>query len=222
MKSFRQLTQQLGPWWRLQGLSRALSSNPLLSFHKSEASARHLKHAVKLAGSRAIWRNLRRVSPKQIVDALLHPQTMRRKARHHNTVPPRLLLAIAIVSLTSTIGYRFYNEPQLRAEAIAPQTLRAPDSAAVIDTKTTDENRKAARNGAIPVLMIDPSVNQEIYQSFQRLLDEGTELRQLAGAFPFVETNLLSIITQRYIRQAPASEWQAVLNAVGRSGPGSR
>ncbi|HEY9645571.1 MAG TPA: HDIG domain-containing metalloprotein [Chroococcidiopsis sp.] len=218
MKSFRQLTQQLGQWWHSQGLRKALSLNPLLSLHKSEVSARHLRHAVKVAGSRATWRNLRRVSPKKILVALLHPQTMRRKARHHNTVPPRVLLAIAVISLTSTIGYRFYNEPQLRAEAIAPQTLRAPDSVAVIDTKTTDENRKAARNGAVPVLMIDQSVNQEIYQSFQRLLDEGTELRQIAGAFPFVETSLLSINTQRYIRQAPEAEWQALLSAVNRSG----
>jgi hypothetical protein len=122
-----------------------------------------------------------------------------------------------VISLTSAIGHRFYNEPKLDVDTIAPQTLRAPQSARVEDTKTTEASREAARTGAIPVLMVDQAVNQEIYQSLQRWLDRGDELRQQAGVFPFVPTSTLSEATQQYLRQAEEWEWRAVLAAVSGS-----
>ncbi|WP_228035047.1 HD family phosphohydrolase [Oculatella sp. LEGE 06141] len=138
----------------------------------------------------------------------------RRKSRHDQARSnSTAVLILAVLSLTSAIGYRFYNDPQLAAETIAPQTLRAPESARVVDVRSTENNRKAARTGSVPVLMIDESVNQEIYQSLQRLIEQGNELRQRAGAFPFVETSTLSTTTQQHLRQAAEWEWREAIAA---------
>lgn len=121
-----------------------------------------------------------------------------------------VLLLMAIVLLTSAIGHRFYNEPQLAVNTIAPQTLIAPASAQVEDTKTTAEYRLAARTGSIPVLMVDETVNQEIEQTLQRYLDQGTELRSIAGSLPFVLPSDLSTQAQHYLRQATDADWQMI------------
>ncbi|MBW4514445.1 MAG: HDIG domain-containing protein [Timaviella obliquedivisa GSE-PSE-MK23-08B] len=121
------------------------------------------------------------------------------------------MLAIAILSLTSAIGYRFYDEPQLAVGTIAPQTLKAPATVRIIDQYTTEANRKAARTAGVSVLMIDKPINQEIYQTLQTLLQEGDDLRQQVGKLPFVEPSLLSTTAQRYLRQAPEWQWQATI-----------
>jgi hypothetical protein len=149
------------------------------------------------------------------------PHSPKRKHRSRRSLQPHLLFLIAVVILTSAIGYRFYNDPQLAVGTVAPQTLRAPESVVIEDTQTTEENRKAARTGAIPVLVIDQSVNQEIYQALQRLLDEGDDLRNDAGPFPFVETHSLSTEVQRYLRQTSDADWQTILNDVNQVAPAS-
>lgn len=141
-------------------------------------------------------------------------QVHKRKGRHRDFSTPRVILVTTVISLTSAVGYQFYNEPQLAVGTAAPQTLRAPDSASIEDKKTTEDNRHAARMGAIPVLMVDNTVNAEIYQSLQRFLDEGDELRQSAGAFPFVETSVLSTTVQQYLRQTSDKQWLAVTDIV--------
>lgn len=151
------------------------------------------------------------------LQTILRPTVARRKTQDGDRIQPPVFFVIAVVSLTSAIGYRLYNEPQLGVGTTAPQTLRAPSSARVIDTKTTEASRKAARTASIPVLMIDQSVNREIYQTLQRLLDRGDEVRETAGAFPFVETSVLSTETQQYLRQAEEQEWRAVVTAVGET-----
>ncbi|HEY9659024.1 MAG TPA: HDIG domain-containing metalloprotein, partial [Allocoleopsis sp.] len=57
--------------------------------------------------------------------------------------------------------------------------------------------------------------------SLQRLLDRGTELRQTAGAFPFVETAVISTPAQQYLRQSQEWEWRMVLAAVTGDAPNS-
>jgi hypothetical protein len=111
------------------------------------------------------------------------------------------------------MGNRFYNQPKLDVGKAAPQTIRAPRSASVEDTKTTEEKRKAARTGSIPILMLDNSLTQKIYQDLQQSLDKAEELRQKGGSFPFAETTVLSDSTQRYLRQTQEWEWQAILAA---------
>uniref|UniRef100_A0ACD5GXL2 Uncharacterized protein n=1 Tax=Desertifilum tharense IPPAS B-1220 TaxID=1781255 RepID=A0ACD5GXL2_9CYAN len=104
-----------------------------------------------------------------------------RNKRLNYKAHPSVLVAIAVVSLTSTIGYRFYNAPKLDVGTIAPETLFAPDDARVEDTKSTEERRKQERTGVIPVLMLNQVVNQEIYRELYNLLSRGTQLRLSAG-----------------------------------------
>ena len=121
------------------------------------------------------------------------------------------LLVVAVVSLTGTMGHRFYNQPKLDVGTKAPQTIKAPASASIPDRKTTEEQRKEARTGAVPVLAIDPSADRHIYQEIQKFLARGNELRQLAGPFPFVSIEVLSTAVQSYLRQCQEWEWRAVL-----------
>ena len=149
--------------------------------------------------------------PNQIIPFLLKPSaTQHRFLRRRRSQPP-LVLAIAILSLTSAIGYRFYNEPQLAVGTIAPQSLKAPATVRVIDQHTTETNRKAARTAGVPVMMIDQSINQKIYQTLLTLLQEGDNLRHQAGKLPFVEPSMLSTTAQRYLRQAPEWQWQGTI-----------
>ncbi len=197
MKSFRSLTRQFVQWKQSQALLLGLGQQLQdLARQILELIQTYLRPAVILAYMR---------SPVQF---------QRKRAAVNGRVQQLVLLLTAILLLTSAIGYRFYNEPQLGAETIAPQTLRAPSSAKVVDAKTTDANRKAARIAAVPVLMIDQSANQDIYRSLQRLLERGDKLRQQAGAFPFLDTSVLSTHTQRYLRQTEEWNWRMALASV--------
>ncbi|NEO91582.1 MAG: HD family phosphohydrolase, partial [Moorea sp. SIO3G5] len=122
-----------------------------------------------------------------------------------------VMWTLAVVSLTSVMGGRFYNQPQLDVDTVAPQTVRAPFDALVEDSKTTAERRKEAQRGAQPVLMIDQSVTERISQNLEKSLDAVEELRTKSGVFPFVKTDVLSIPTQRYLRQSKEWEWRAIL-----------
>ena len=124
------------------------------------------------------------------------------------------IFVVAVVSLSSTIGYRLYNEPQLAVGTLSPRTLRAPEAASIEDAETTESDRQSARIGAIPVLQVDTTVNQRIYQQIQGLLEEGEALRNQAGTFPVVSPSILSTATQRNLRQVSEAEWQAVFNQV--------
>ncbi len=124
---------------------------------------------------------------------------------------PQVVWLMAVVSLTGVMGNRFYNQPKLNVGTLAPQTIRAPYTVRVEDAKTTEEKRKAARTGSIPVLMLDNSTTQKVYQELQQSLDKSEILRQKVGRFPFTETTFLSDSTQRYLRQTQEWEWLAIL-----------
>ena len=135
------------------------------------------------------------------------------KHRKHKSRPPVMWL-VAVVSLTSAMGNRFYNQPKLDVGTNAPQTIRAPYPASVEDTQTTEEKRKAARTGAVPVLMFDHSLTQDLVQAIEQSLERVEELRQMCGPYPFAEVTILSEATQRYLRQITEQEWQAILAQV--------
>jgi len=128
---------------------------------------------------------------------------------------PKVALIMAVITLTSTIGHRFYNQPKLDVGTIAPATIRAPRDAKVEDTKTTEAKQKAARRGLLPVLMVNPSINNQIYQELQREIEQITQTRRIAGQFPF--TSALSTATQTYLRNCPESEWQTILAALNNA-----
>ncbi|MDF5734133.1 MULTISPECIES: HD family phosphohydrolase [unclassified Nostoc] len=128
-----------------------------------------------------------------------------------------VILAITVVSLTGVIGHKLYNQTQLQIGNPAPQTIRAPYTASIEDQKKTEAERKAVSNRSLQMLMVDVGINKQINGNLQQLLNDGNEIRALAGAFPFFDPVILSISTQRYLRSCPDSEWQALLVAIENS-----
>ncbi|MBE9107153.1 HD family phosphohydrolase [Nostoc cf. edaphicum LEGE 07299] len=128
-----------------------------------------------------------------------------------------VILAIAVVSLTGIIGHKLYNQTQLKVGQPAPQTITAPYTASIEDQKKTEAERKAVSTKSLQVLMLDARINEKINENLQQLLDDGNEIRAVAGAFPFFAPVVLSISTQRYLRSCSESEWQALLSAVENS-----
>lgn len=129
------------------------------------------------------------------------------------------MFVLAVVSLTSVMGNRFYNQPTLDVGRDAPYTIRARFDASVEDTKTTEEKRKEAQTGSFPVLMLDKSLTQEIDQNLQQSLDKIDQWREMSGSFPFVPTSVLSAATQQYLRHSEAWEWQAIVAFVEDNAP---
>ncbi|MEQ9487005.1 HD family phosphohydrolase [Coleofasciculus sp. F4-SAH-05] len=130
-----------------------------------------------------------------------------------------VMFVLAVVSLTSVMGNRFYNQPTLDVGRDAPYTIRARFDASVEDTKTTEEKRKEAQTGSFPVLMLDKSLTQEIDQNLQQSLDKIDQWREMSGSFPFVPTSVLSAATQQYLRHSEAWEWQAIVAFVEDNAP---
>jgi len=197
LQFFQSLTQQLHKWrQRHQSLRQHFSSKPLVGSQPNVVPASELERQSSIRKSPHILS----VCVKE-----LHSIRKNRSAA---------IFIIAVVSLTSVMGQRFYHQPKLDVGTIAPQTIKAPTANSVEDTKSTEANRKAARRDLVPVLMLDFRVNQQIAQELQKQLDTGNELRQIAGTFPWVSTAILSTSTQRYLRTCPEAEWQAVLAIV--------
>ncbi|MBW4563135.1 MAG: HD family phosphohydrolase [Mojavia pulchra JT2-VF2] len=122
-----------------------------------------------------------------------------------------VILAIAVVSLTGVIGDKLYNQPMLKVGAVAPQTIKAPYTASIEDQKKTEAQRKAASKNSLPMLMVDVQINEHIEQNLRQLLDEGDEIRAIAGPFPFFDTLILSVSSQHYLRACTETEWQNLL-----------
>ncbi|RUT04325.1 HDIG domain-containing protein [Dulcicalothrix desertica PCC 7102] len=127
------------------------------------------------------------------------------------------MFVFVVLSLSSGLGYRFYNQPKLDVGKIAPQTLTAPSSAHVEDVKTTEERRRETRSGTLAVWVVDPEINQQIHSYLQQLLATGALIRDKLGNFPLTKTTVLSTATQIYLRQAPESQWQTVLQTLEKN-----
>ncbi|AOX03751.1 hypothetical protein BJP34_33835 [Moorena producens PAL-8-15-08-1] len=208
MKTFNSLTQ---PITQLRRTSQHLRS--FLGFNSSSAA--------KSSVSQSQQENLKG-QPLQLTESPTHCEGTSTsltsgkdwgKSQHQlqQKITLPVMWTLAVVSLTSVMGGRFYNQPQLDVETVAPQTVRAPFDALVEDSKTTAERRKEAQRGAQPVLMIDQFVTERIDQNLEKSLDAVEELRTNSGVFPFVKTDVLSIATQRYLRQSKEWEWRAIL-----------
>ncbi|MGA1131808.1 MAG: HD family phosphohydrolase [Prochlorotrichaceae cyanobacterium] len=146
----------------------------------------------------------------QIQQALLptaHPQK-----RTPSASP--LILVVAVTSVTALMGQRFYDQPALDVGRIAPETIVAPDTVSIEDLQSTEEQRKAARTGAVPVLKMDTSINQQIYQDLQRILEQGDVVRQQLGAFPILPTSQVSANTQLYVRSLGESDWYSLRQSI--------
>ena len=128
---------------------------------------------------------------------------------HSSTV-----FVIAVVLLTGVMGQKYYNQPQLKVGTIAPKTIYAPRTADIEDKQETEFLRQLATQDSLPVLMVDEAINEKIKQSLKKNLDELNEIRETLGSFPFFDSLLLQVSTQRYLRSVSQTEWEALLIAI--------
>ena len=94
-----------------------------------------------------------------------------KETRGKQTERSCIVFVVAVVSLSGVMGDRFYSQPQLNVNTIAPETIKAPFSAAVEDSKATLVNRQAARKVLVPVLTIDAAIDRQVLQKLQTSLD---------------------------------------------------
>jgi putative nucleotidyltransferase with HDIG domain len=119
-----------------------------------------------------------------------------------------IVLVLAILSLTSIVGHDLYNQPRVKVDSIALQTFVAPHTDNIEDRQETEQKRKDFIDKYVPVLMTDNQINQQINDQLAEILDTGDQVRGIVGVFPFFDSSVLSISTQRYLRTFPESEWQ--------------
>ncbi len=120
------------------------------------------------------------------------------------------VLTIIIFLLTMVVGQRFYNQPQLAVNSIAPETIRAPQSASFIDWDTTYQKRKDIQTATVSVLQRDIGSTQAILSSLQKRLKEIETFRKKAGPLPYISRNILSIDSQKYLRSTSEEEWNLI------------
>ena len=92
--------------------------------------------------------------------ALVRLDVPRRSRRPNQAVLSVLLAVFAIVALTGTIGYHYYDEPQLTVNTPAPQTIYAPEDAIVEDKIATSDMRQSARQASLNVFTISETLNR--------------------------------------------------------------
>ena len=148
------------------------------------------------------------IAEKQATRQERHSPSRLRKAH------PPVMFLLAVISLTSIVGYRSYNQPQLAVGKVSPVKIEAPRNGYFEDIQTTQEKREAIRKGIVPILKQDYQTTTKIQQKLTRYLNHLEQLRQLAGPFPFVPAKILSPSSQRYLRQCQDREWQSILAAV--------
>jgi cyclic-di-AMP phosphodiesterase PgpH len=131
---------------------------------------------------------------------------------------PSILFCLALLLLTGTIGYRYYNEPQLSVGRLAPETILAPNTAArVEDSLATVSARKAARQNTLRVVVINSVTNQEIQTDLQQRLIQVDQLRQKIGPFPYLSTQLLTEDVQQTLRHLNNAQWKTLSKTLQRS-----
>ncbi|MEH2404160.1 HD family phosphohydrolase [Nostoc sp.] len=224
------LTQQLTHWRRqYKGLRRKgkLMRSPKSKSHRRELLKTILKNVILFlskTNNKSVDAARRKHRQKQETALKSKAKSVKTKSSIYtvglNWVHEQrflVILAIAIVSLTGVIGHKLYNQTQLQVGNPAPQTIKAPYTASIEDQKKTEAERKAVSKSSLQMLMVDVRMNQQINENLQQLLDDGYEIRTIAGSFPFFDPVVLSISTQRYLRSCPNSEWQALLVAVENS-----
>lgn len=132
-----------------------------------------------------------------------------------------LLFAVSVAALTSVIGHRFYNEPQLTIGTIAPETITAPESTQAPDPIATAADREAALRGAVSVYMLNPSATANIQTDLESFLADINTFRGSAGPFPYASSKILSPTAQHFLRQLSTGQFQTLLKQVNATVPTS-
>ncbi len=160
------------------------------------------------------WGN--RPTQSLITQQHIEPSLERRKLRR-NKYKLRHFCAIfvgSVVALTSVVGYRFYNQPQLTVGKISPVTIKAPTRGYFEDTKTTLEKRQEVQTGIVPILKQNQNITIEVQSRITNYLQKIDNLRQLIEPFPFFDLKVLSLASQQYIRSCSDLEFKTILASI--------
>lgn len=122
-----------------------------------------------------------------------------------------LMGLVALLALTGTIGYRFYNEPQLTVNTRSPQTIYAPQTIIVEDKIATAAVRKAAKQSALNVFALSQPLTETIERDFSMLMTQAQALRTLTKPFPFLPSTTLSTKVQIALRRMSLPQLEALL-----------
>ena len=125
-----------------------------------------------------------------------------------------IMLIVALVALTSVVGYRFYNQPQLTVGKISPIRIEAPADAEFEDTQTTLASRREAQRGIVPILKQDKEVTAQIRLQLAKYLERIEQLRVQTQPFPFFDSKIISLSTQQYLRSCSETELNRILGLV--------
>ncbi len=125
-----------------------------------------------------------------------------------------VIFALALILLTAVIGHSWYNQPQVKNGSTAQVTIQAPTTKVLENKYATQSKRDAIALNLAPVLMIDKSANNQVGQKLETIVAQGNSIRNLAGSFPYFDTIVLSVPTQRYLRSTSNNEWEAFRFAV--------
>jgi putative nucleotidyltransferase with HDIG domain len=140
-------------------------------------------------------------------------------SRRLQKIHPPVMLGVAVVALTSVVGYRFYNQPRLLPGTVSPATIVAPRDGSFPDLKTTEAKRREAQTATIPIWQRDEAATAEIEKILGETLARIEELRQLVAPVPWLNPQILSSGIQQYLRSCPEPDWQALLAAVNSQSP---
>ncbi|MDJ0511107.1 MAG: HD family phosphohydrolase [Crocosphaera sp.] len=132
------------------------------------------------------------------------------KSKPIKKIHPPLMLGITVISLTSVIGYRFYNQPRLSVGTQSPIKVIAPRDGTFTDEKTTEEKRQEVRTGIIPVLQRDAQLTYDLQGELSETIYEIQQFRQKAGAFPFIKVEFIPLPTQQYLREVNEKDWKTI------------
>ncbi len=139
------------------------------------------------------------------------------KSSKHQRIKLRyslVMLAVALVALTSVVGYRFYNQPQLTVGKISPIRIEAPSDAEFEDIKTTLARRKEAQRGIVPILKQNKEITAQIRLQLAKYLERIEELRIQTQPFPFFDIKIIPLSSQQYLRSCSQTELIAILNSL--------
>jgi hypothetical protein len=129
------------------------------------------------------------------------------------------ICTLSLLALTAVHGARFYDEPQLAVGQIAPATILAPYTSEIIDPVATEAEQDRLRTQMPQVLQIDRQANGDMAQALQEMLRRANISRQERGAFPYLDTSILSSPVQQYLWQLPPDRWQYLRTTVVQPKP---
>ena len=188
MKSWQLLTQKIDSWQR--------------KFRQKLSFIWVAKNSLQIRQISTIVKDFSSIQP---------PSSQRQTIKLRHSL---VMLIVALIALTSIVGYRFYNQPQLTVGKISPIRIEAPRNAEFEDNKTTSAKRREVQRGIVPILKQNKEITAQIRLQFAKYLERIEQLRVQTQPFPFVNSKIISLSSQQYLRSCSLKELLSILHSL--------